>query len=165
MRQMRGSAAYESLAEFRYQLRRFLRFSEQAAAAAGLEPQQHQLMLALKGMPMGVRPGISKLAERLQIKHHSAVELVDRLCSAGYVRRQRAGDDRRQVLLGLTAKGGRVLSRLARDHQAELSKRGPALILALRRVITNSGKERPLMAQPQKKTDGKSRRRQQRAAH
>ena len=70
---------YESLAEFRHQIRRFLRFSERAAREAGLEPRQHQLLLALKGLPPNVRPKIAELAERLQIQHHSAVELVNRL--------------------------------------------------------------------------------------
>ncbi|HYX50470.1 MAG TPA: helix-turn-helix domain-containing protein, partial [Ktedonobacteraceae bacterium] len=70
---------YQTLAEFRYQLRRFLRFSEQAARAAGLEPQQHQLLLALKGLPEGRKATIGALAERLQLTHHSTVELVDRL--------------------------------------------------------------------------------------
>src|SRR5271170_2526661 len=100
-------ADYESLAELRHQIRRFLHFSEQAARTAGLEPRQHQLMLALKGLPAGVRPRIGELAERLQIQHHSAVELVNRLSAAGYVRRQRVGGDRREVLLALTPQGER----------------------------------------------------------
>jgi len=70
---------YRGLGEFRYQIRRFLRFSEQVAREAGIEPQQHQLLLAIKGLPEGVVASISILAERLQIQHHSAVELVDRL--------------------------------------------------------------------------------------
>src|SRR5690349_13644789 len=98
-------ADYQSLAQLRYQIRRFLHFSEQAARSAGLEPRQHQLMLALKGLPKGVRPRIGELAERLQIQHHSTVELVNRLAARGYVRRSRGDDDRREVLLSLTAKG------------------------------------------------------------
>ena len=82
-------ADYESLAELRYQIRRFLHFSEQASRKAGLEPRQHQLMLALKGLPTGTRPRIGELAERLQIQHHSAVELANRLAAGGYVRRHR----------------------------------------------------------------------------
>ena len=70
---------YRALAEFRYQLRRFDRFSERAARAVGLEPQQHQLLLAVKGMPAGVHATIGLLAERLQVQHHTAVELVDRM--------------------------------------------------------------------------------------
>src|SRR5438477_12131136 len=98
-------ADYEALAELRYQIRRFLHFSEEAARAAGLEPRQHQLLLTLKGLPRDVRPRIGELAERLQIQHHSTVELVNRLASGGYVRRRREGPDRREVLLSLTAKG------------------------------------------------------------
>jgi len=125
---------YESLAELRYQIRNFLAFSEQAARALGLEPRQHQLMLALKGLPPEVRPRIRELAERLQIRHHSAVELADRLAKAGYVRRQRAGDDRREVLLALTRRGEQVLRELSLHHRAELRTAGPALVRALRQA-------------------------------
>jgi len=126
---------YRSLAELRYQIRRFLHFSEQAARAVHLEPRQHQLLLALKGLPDGVRPRIRELAERLQIQHHSAVELVNRLVAGGYVRRQRESNDRREVLLVLTPKGSRVLRQLTLHHRQELRQRGPALIAALRRVV------------------------------
>src|ERR1051326_5682301 len=90
---------YESLAEFRHQIRRFLRFSERAARGTGLEPRQHQLLLALKGLPPNVRPKIAELAERLQIQHHSAVELVNRLEAGGFVKRERGSQDKREVLL------------------------------------------------------------------
>lgn len=126
---------YESLAELRYQIRRFLSFSEQAARAAGLEPRQHQLMLSLKGLPHDARPTIGEVAERLQIQHHSTVELVNRLSAAGYVRRKRDGEDRREVLLTLTPKGEKVLRELSLHHRAELRSAGPALVDALRRAI------------------------------
>src|SRR5450631_2444751 len=90
---------YQSLAELRYQIRRFLHFSEQAARTVPLEPRQHQLMLAIKGLPEEVRPRIGELAERLQIEHHSAVELVNRLSAGGYVRRHAGGLDRREGML------------------------------------------------------------------
>ncbi|MBZ5664239.1 MAG: MarR family winged helix-turn-helix transcriptional regulator [Acidobacteriia bacterium] len=135
------SAEYESLAELRYQIRRFLHFSEQASREAGVEPHQHQLMLALKGMPPQARPRIRDLAERLQIRHHSAVELVNRLSAGGYVRRHRGGEDGREVLLSLTPKGEKVLRELSLHHRAELRMRGPALIAALRRVIQTSKKK------------------------
>lgn len=128
-------ADYQALAELRYQIRRFLYFSERAARDATLEPRQHQLMLALKGLPKRVRPRIGELAERLQIQHHSAVELVNRLAGGGYVRRQRAGDDRREVLLSLTPKGEKVLRELSLHHKAELRMQGPALVNALRRAM------------------------------
>ena len=133
---------YQSLAELRYQVRKFLHFSEQIARSAGLEPRQHQLMLALKGLPKGVRPRIGELAERLQIQHHSTVELVNRLSARGYVRRHRGDDDRREVLLSLTAKGEKVLAELSLHHKAELRTQGPALVAALKRVAPigrNSG--------------------------
>ena len=126
---------YSSLAELRYQIRCFLFFSEQAARAAGLEPRQHQLMLSLKGLPQGARPTIGEVAERLQIQHHSAVELVNRLSNAGYVRRHRGGDDRREVLLALTPRGEKVLRDLSLHHRAELRSAGPALVAALRRAM------------------------------
>ena len=126
---------YQSLSEFRYQIRRFLCFSEQAAERAGIEPRQHQLLLAIKGMPKERRSRIADLAERLQVKHHSTVELVNRLARAGYVRRHRAADDRREVLVSLTAKGEKILHALSLHHRAELRLRGPALITALHRVL------------------------------
>ena len=126
---------YQSLAELRYQIRRFVHFSEQAVRNAGLEPRQHQLMLALKGLPKDVRPRIGELAERLLIQHHSAVELVNRLATGGYVRRDRGDADRREVLLSLTPKGETVLRELSLHHRAELRTRGPALVAALKRAI------------------------------
>lgn len=128
-------ADYQSLAELRYQVRRFLHFSEQAAREAGLEPRQHQLMLTLKGLPTGTRPRIGELAERLQIQHHSTVELVNRLATGGYVRRHRGGQDRREVLLSLTPKGQKILRELSLHHKAELRTRGPALVVALKRAM------------------------------
>jgi len=128
-------ADYQALAELRYQIRRFVHFSEQASRTAGLEPQQHQLMLALKGLPKGVRPRIGELAERLQLRHHSTVELVNRLSTAGYVRRHRAGEDRREVLLSLTPSGEKILKELSLYHRAELRIQGPALISALECAI------------------------------
>src|ERR1019366_2093951 len=141
-------ADYASLAELRYQNRRFLPFSEQASRMAGLEPRQHQLMLALKGLPTDVRPRIGELAERLQVRHHSAVELVNRLAAGGSVRRHRGGEDGREVLLSLTPKGEKVLRDLSLHHRAELRMHGPALIEALRRVIhvSKRGKGVPAMA-------------------
>jgi DNA-binding MarR family transcriptional regulator len=125
---------YESLADLRHQIRCFLHFSERAARAAGLEPHQHQLLLALKGLPSGVRPRVRELAERLQIQHHSTVELVNRLAAGGYVNRTRGACDRREVLLSLTAKGERVLKELSLHHRAELRTQGPILIAALKRA-------------------------------
>jgi DNA-binding MarR family transcriptional regulator len=87
-------------------------------------------------MPEGVRPRIRELANRLQIQHHSAVELINRLEDGGYVRRERAVEDRREVLLALTPKGERVLGELALHHHEELRSSGPSLVAALRRVMS-----------------------------
>lgn len=150
---------YQSLAEVRYQIRRFLHFSEKASRSAGLEPRQYQLLLAVKGLPRDVRPRIGELAERLQIQHHSAVELVNRLESGGFVRRQRGGEDRREVLLSLTSKGENMLRELALHHRAELRNSAPALLRALRSVVQKSrgpetGVTRPRKVRNRKKATG-----------
>src|SRR6266496_5271 len=129
---------FESLAEFRHQIRRFLRFSERAARNAGLEPRQHQLLLALKGLPPNVRPKIAEIAERLQIQHHSAVELVNRLEAGGFVQRERGSQDRREVLLHLTPRGEKVLRELSLHHRSELRSQGPALLDSLQQLISET---------------------------
>ena len=134
---------YQALGEFRYQIRRFLHFSDLAVEEAGLERGQYQLMLAIKGLPAGIRPRIRDVANRMLIQHHSAVELVNRLEDGGYVRRERAEGDRREVLVELTSKGERVLAELALHHHEELQDAAPALVAALRRVMT--GKKAELM--------------------
>ena len=122
---------YRALADLRYELRRFLRFSERAARSAGLEPHQHQLLLALKGMPDGTHATIGLLAERLQIEHHSAGELVDRMAARDLVRRVRGEDDRRRVHVELTARGDELLALLSVFHRAELRSVTPTLWRAL----------------------------------
>lgn len=129
---------YQALAEFRYQLRRFLRFSEQAARAAGLEPQQHQVLLAVKGLPQGRKATISALAERLQLAHHSTVELVDRLAERGFIERCRGERDQRWVFVTLTSQGEEVLRTLATAHRAELQSTGPALAQALTLLLNKN---------------------------
>jgi DNA-binding MarR family transcriptional regulator len=132
---------YQALAEFRFQIRKFLHFSDLAIAAAGLERAQYQLMLTVKGLPAELRPRIRDVANRMLIQHHSAVELVNRLETGGYVRRERAEGDRREVLLALTPKGERVLAELALHHHEELQNAAPALVSALRRVMTGKKAE------------------------
>ena len=134
-------ADYRALADLRYRIRRFLRFSEQAARAAGLEPQQHQLLLAIKGLPENLQPTIGELANRLQIQHHSAVGLVDRLEERGLVRRRTGDVDRRQVIVELTPRGEAILRELSRFHLAELRTAGPALVQALSALICTTGDE------------------------
>ncbi len=119
-------ADYQRLAEFRYHLRGFLKFSERAAAQMGLSAQQHQALLAIKGTPGG-RITISILAERLGIRHNSAVELIDRLISNGLAQRRQNPDDRRQVLIDLTNRAERTLAKLSLAHRNEVRKLAPLL--------------------------------------
>ena len=123
---------YETLAAFRHALRRFLAFSARAARAAGLSPQQHQALLAVKGA--GGRPTVGVLAAQLQRRHHSVVGLVDRLARRGLARRERAAADRRQVRVVLTARGERLLAGLAAAHRDELRRVGPGLRALLARL-------------------------------
>lgn len=148
---------YQALAEFRYQIRKFLHFSERAVQGAGLERGQYQLMLAIKGMPAEVRPRIRELANRMQIQHHSAVELINRLEAGGYVLRERAQDDRREVLLALTPEGERVLAELVLHHRDELRSAGPGLVAALRRVMQkgDQAEARPASPRREKRRSGK----------
>ena len=129
-------ADYQALAEFRYQIRRFLRFSEEVARKTGLEPRHHQLMLTVKGAGEDAEPRIAYLAERLQIRHHSAVELVDRLVKKGLILRSRGDHDRREVHVTLTPRGERMLAALTVHTSAELRSAAPALVRALRRVMS-----------------------------
>lgn len=121
------ASEYEVLAGFRHTLRRFLSFSETAAAEVGLAPQQYQALLAIKGRPGRDMVTINELAQLLLIKHNSAVGLVDRLEAEGLVRRSTAPEDRRKVNLRLTAKGKRIFERLAVAHRDELRRIGPHL--------------------------------------
>ncbi len=130
---------YRALAEFRYQIRRFLGFSEEQVRAAGMEPQQHQLLLAIKGLPDGATATIGELAERLQLKHHSTVELVDRLEKLGYVAREASRQDRRQVIVHLTHSGASILRKLSIAHHQELEIAGPGLAKALRSIARQHG--------------------------
>lgn len=120
-------AEYEMLAAFRYTLRQFLRFSEEAAQAVGLTPQQHQALLAVMGFPERDRITIGELAKRLQIQHHSTVGLVDRLEAQGLLTREPAEDDRRQVYVRLAPAGLELLARLSSAHKEELRRIGPQL--------------------------------------
>src|ERR1700733_3512883 len=111
---------YEKLAAFRFNLRQFLRFSEVAARSVGLASQQHQALLSIKGFPDGKVITIGRLAEQLQVAHHTAVELVDRLTFQDLVWREASIVDRRQVHIKLTARGEEVLEALTWVHREEL---------------------------------------------
>jgi DNA-binding MarR family transcriptional regulator len=133
-----NSAEFRALAEFRYQIRIFLNGSEEAARHAGLEPQQYLLLLALRGLPIGREASIRELAERMQLRHHSVVELVDRLERRLFLRRERSRIDRRQVIVHLTPRGEKILTRLARQRIAELRTAAPALVRALTALIRST---------------------------
>jgi DNA-binding MarR family transcriptional regulator len=124
-----------ALAEFRYQLRRFLRNMEEKTRDAGLKPQQYQLLLAIKGLPRDVAPTISALAERMQLNHNSAVELVDRCAERGLVSRLRTGSDRRHVTLSITPEGDVLLQKLANAARQELRSIGPVLVESVESVL------------------------------
>jgi DNA-binding MarR family transcriptional regulator len=126
---------YRALAAFRYELRCFLAFSEQAARAAGIEPQQHQLLLAIGGLPPGLRPNIRTLAERLCVQHHTTVALVDKLEQRKLVQRERSSEDKRQVLVSLTKDGTKLLRQLSRLHRRRLQSVGPEMVEALSSIL------------------------------
>jgi DNA-binding MarR family transcriptional regulator len=131
-------AEYELLAEFRQVLRRFLLFSKTAAEQVGLTPQQHQVLLAIRGRPAGCAITVGELAERLQIRPHSAVGLVDRLVDRALLERVTSPDDRRQVHLVLTPDAEALLERLTAAHKAELKQIGPVLSLLLERIAKST---------------------------
>ena len=128
-------ADIQRLAEFRFQLRRFLHFSNVAAEEAGLRPQQYQLLQCVSGMPDELEPTIAHVAARMLLRHNSAVELVDRTIEQGLLKRIADPTDHRRILLRVTPQGERVLESLAAYHLEELEQAGPELIRALRRVL------------------------------
>src|SRR5947209_17762671 len=131
---------YRALADFRYHIRRYLRFSEQAAQQSGLEPQQYQFLLAVKGIPDEVRATVGELAGRMQIQHHSTVELVDRMAERGLLVRKRGSEDRREVIVQLSAKGDKLLRDLVMHHRSELRELAPNLAQALRKIMATSSR-------------------------
>lgn len=151
---MKPPSPLQSLAEFRYQIRRFLDFSRRAARRAGLAPQQHQMLLVIASGGAGPDPSIRRLAQRLFLNHNTAVELANRLERKGLARRVRHSADRRQVSVQITPRGRRVLVRLTRHHLAELRTAGPELVRALRAVIRGAHSQ----ARPRKRAPGPARR-------
>jgi DNA-binding MarR family transcriptional regulator len=129
----------QTLAEFRYALRQFLHFSEEAAVKAGLHPQQHQLLLQIAGIPDGAAPTISYAAERLGLRHHSVVELSKRCEEQGLIRRTQNTHDRRYVELQVTSQGQQLLQSLSLDHAQELYELAPQLIATLTQIRAFEG--------------------------
>lgn len=123
-----------TLADFRYELRLFLHYSESAALEVGLQPQQHQLLLQVAGAPEGTAVTIAYAAERLGLRHNSTVELVDRSVRQGLLTRRADSQDRRRAILHMTQKGRQVLGRLSGEHARELNEMGPRLERALKRI-------------------------------
>ena len=118
---------YETLAAFRYSLRQFLHFSEEVAHSVGLAPQQHQALLSFMGFPGRDKITITELAEQMQMRHHSAVGLVDRLMAQGFLVREQSLTDRRQVYVTLSSKGLAILEQLSAVHKEELRRMLPKL--------------------------------------
>jgi DNA-binding MarR family transcriptional regulator len=132
-----GDAQYRALAEFRFHIRAYLDFSDQAAKDVGLEPKQYQLLLALRALPEDVPPTVGALAHQLRTRHHSMVELADRAERNGLIQRARNGT---YVLLELTKKGERTLAQAVETRLTELRKAGPVLVKALQELISSEAK-------------------------
>jgi DNA-binding MarR family transcriptional regulator len=134
-----AQAKLKDLAEFRYQLRRFLSFSEMTSEVLGISAQRYQVLQVIATVPEGRPASISYLAERMMVRHNSAVELVDRTARSGLVRRVADESDHRRSLVEVTARGGELLSRLAEQHLLELELTGPGIVRALRRLLEPGG--------------------------
>jgi DNA-binding MarR family transcriptional regulator len=144
---------YRALAELRYRIRHFLHEGDAVAQAAGLEPQQYLLLLTIRGLPQGEEATIRALAERMALRHHSVVELIDRLETHGYVRRTRGRDDRRRVLVSLLPRGERLLEQVARHRIGELRSNGHELVRAIDQLL-----EKPPNAGQKKHSGGQRKR-------
>ena len=127
---------YRALAEFRYELRRYLALSDHAARSVGLHPGQYRLLLMLKGLPDGIEPTIGNLAERLGLRHHSTVELVDRLEKRGFIYRERNERHRSFVFVRISPKGENILRKIVASRKVDLKKAGPILVKALKTLTT-----------------------------
>jgi DNA-binding MarR family transcriptional regulator len=132
---------YRALSEFRQSIHDYLEFSDRAAKAAGIEPRQYQLMLAIKGLPGEVEPSVGMLAQYLRVRHHSAVELINRAGQNGFVERERSANGR-YVLVKLTEEGNRVLEQAVAERLKELQSAGPKLVDALRRLLRSNEKSK-----------------------
>ena len=131
---------YAALAELRYRIRRFLQEGDATTRQAGLEPQQYLLLLAIRGLPPGQEASIRTLAERLSLRHHSTVELIDRMEARGYVKRMRGREDRRQVLISLQPRGEKLLEKVVEQRIIELRANGRALVEAISALLEPRGR-------------------------
>ena len=131
---------YQALGELRYRIRKFLQEGDVMAKQAGLEPQQYLLLLAIRGLPLRQEATISTLAERLSLRHHSTVELLDRMEARGYVKRIRGREDRRQVLVSLQPRGEKLLEKVVEQRIIELRANGRALVTAISALLEPHGR-------------------------
>lgn len=138
------SEEYRALAELRHRIRIFVKEGDAVARATGLEPQQYLLLLAVRGLPEGEEATIRTLADRLALKHHSAVELIDRLEAHGYVKRSRSRDDRRRVLVTLLPRGEKLLEEVAKHRISELRASGAALVQAIAALLESNQQPGPV---------------------
>jgi len=129
------SAEFRALAEMRYRIRLFLKEGDASARKAGLEPQQYLMLLAIRGLAPEMPAKIQTLADRLVLKHHSAVELLDRLERRGYVKRTRGRQDRRQVLVSLMPRGEKILETVVQQRISELRVTGRELVRAIAALL------------------------------
>ncbi|HYL83545.1 MAG TPA: MarR family transcriptional regulator [Candidatus Angelobacter sp.] len=136
------TAEYRALAELRYLIRKFVREGDGVSSAAGLEPQQYLLLLMIRGIPEGQEATVSILAERLALKHHSVVELIDRLENHAYVRRNRSREDRRSVFVSLLPRGERMLEQVAQHRISELRSTGTSLVNAISALLESGRSSR-----------------------
>jgi DNA-binding MarR family transcriptional regulator len=139
---MRGKITereYRALGELRYLIRKFLQEGDVTAKQAGLEPQQYLLLLAIRGLPPGQPATISTLASRLSLRHHSTVELIDRMEAHGYVKRIRGREDRRQVLVALQPRGANLLEKVVEQRIIELRANGRSLVTAISSLLEPRG--------------------------
>ena len=143
-----SSGEYRALAELRYRIRLFLREGDATAHALGLEPQQYQMLLAIRGRENGELATIGTLAEKLAIKHHSAVELIDRPELRGFVKRARDKEDRRQVRVSLLPRGEKVLASVVKERISELRASGAALVGAIQTLLKQNRGSRKADRQP-----------------
>jgi DNA-binding MarR family transcriptional regulator len=133
---------YHALSQLRYLIRKFLQEGDETARQAGLEPQQYLMLLAIRGLPSPEEASIRTLAERLSLRHHSTVELVDRLESHGLVKRTRGREDRRQVLVSLQPRGEKLLEKVVAQRIVELRSHGHSLVAAIGKLLEAGPKKR-----------------------
>jgi len=139
---------YHALSELRYLIRRFLQEGDATARQAGLEPQQYLLLLVIRGLEPGREASIRTLADRLALRHHSTVELIDRMEAHGFVKRTRGREDRRQVLVSLQPRGEKLLEKVVAQRIVELRSHGRSLVESIRRLLES----RSVAASPKRRS-------------